>query len=130
MTCRHSAYDPNCSSYKDRLASLKADYQREVLSQVTPDAENFEIEEHAIIGKHLVLKVKYPNCKKCSYEGMKVMVFLHCDIGDAIKWRKIDPHFRASGPVKSKKEAPGPNARFPASPEGWQDAIDYATKAK
>jgi hypothetical protein len=25
-------------------------------------------------------------------------------------------------------EAPSPAARFPASPEGWQDALDYAAK--
>lgn len=93
----------------------------------TPDAENFTIEDAVVVGENLVLKVKYPNCKRCTYEGNKVMVYLKTDPLKALKWKKIDPHFR--GPGRTDKEAPSPAARFPASPEGWQDALAFA-KAK
>jgi hypothetical protein len=103
---------------------------------MTPDKQKYEIEEVQQVGPHLVMKVKYPNCSSCAYEGNKVMVFLNCSPLDAMRWREIDPHFRA--PVKSpgaptshsiteaKKKAPSPAARFPASAEGWTDAITYA----
>ena len=66
----------------------------------------------------MVLKVKYPSCKNCSYEGIKVMVFLDTTALDALRWKRIDPHF--------KDKAPSPAARFPASDEGWNDALAYA----
>ena len=73
------------------------------------------------------MKVKYPNCAKCSFEGEKVMVFLNITEAEALRWRKIDPHF--TDPAKyspGSREAPGPAARFPASNDGWVDAMRYA----
>lgn len=75
-----------------------------------------------------MLEVLYPNCNKCSYEGRKVMVFLNVSEMTALKWRKIDPHFRDT--PTSENEAPGPAARFPASDVGWDDAITYAEGKK
>jgi len=81
------------------------------------------------------MKVKYPSCKKCDYEGNKVMVFLNVSEKDILKWKEIDPHFRA--PVEDQyvksinrepRKAPSPAARFPASDEGWKDAIEYAKR--
>lgn len=92
----------------------------------TPDATKFEIEDVQQVGAHLVMKVKYPNCRACAYEGNKVMVFLNTTPLQAMKWRRIDPHFRAAGKYENAKEAPSPVARFPASPAGWKDAYDYA----
>lgn len=119
MICRHSPGDPDCGSYSRSYASS---------SITTPDASNYSIEEVARCGNHLILKVKYPNCSNCAFEGTKVMVFLNVTELQALRWRKIDPHFRG---VKSiKDEAPSPAARFPASAEGWQDALDYAKNKK
>ena len=78
------------------------------------------------MGAHLVMKVKYPNCALCAYEGQKVMVFLNVTEAQVLKWRRIDPHFRATKALP--QEAPSPAARFPASQEGWRDALDYAAK--
>jgi hypothetical protein len=78
------------------------------------------------IGKHLVMKVKYPNCFKCAFEGNKLMVFLNVTEVQVLRWRKIDPHFRPTPLASSAIEAPSPAARFPASPDGWADAIAYA----
>ena len=129
MTCRHGPYDPNCGSYSGNIIRLKRDYREQILDEVkanTPDAANFEIEEVEQVNDHLVLRVKYPNCATCSYEGSKVMVFLNTSMKDALKWRTIDPHFREPG-NHTPKEAPSPDARFPGSPEGWRDAMSYTS---
>jgi hypothetical protein len=117
MTCRHEPGDPNCSSspnYRRLYESAPA----------TPDAASYSIEEVERMGANLVMKVKYPNCARCAYEGVKVLVFLNVTEAQVLKWRKIDPHFRAD--KAAPHEAPSPAARFPASAEGWQDALGYA----
>jgi hypothetical protein len=118
MTCRHAKGDPHCSSTRAQYDS----------SPTTPDKRNYEIEDVERVGAHLVMKVRYPNCALCSYEGRKVMVFLNVTEKDALQWREIDPHFAAprKSPLPLPKTAPSPAARFPASPEGWTDALAYA----
>lgn len=120
MVCRHEKGDPNCSS--------SPNYRRlyEETQTVTPDSTRYSIEEVERVGPHLVMKVKYPNCARCAYEGVKVLVFLNVTEAQVLKWRRIDPHFR--GAKSLAQEAPSPAARFPASAEGWRDALDYATK--
>jgi len=118
MTCRHSAGDPNCS----KSSSYRAPYQE----PKTPDKENYEILEVADVGGNLVLKVLYPNCSKCAYEGTKIMVFLGVTTLQALKWRIIDPHFGDPSTKLTPKHAPFPSARFPATQEGWADALAYA----
>jgi hypothetical protein len=126
MTCHHSAGDPNCSSTQRHYETSREleDLRKKINS---PDSENFEVVQVEQIGKHMVLKVLYPNCEKCSYEGNKVMVFLNTSPADALLWKKIDPHFRDNKRhAKLRQEAPSPEARFPASEKGWMDAIAYA----
>jgi len=127
MTCRHSPGDPNCSSHPNHPDNPANIYRREVEAK-TPDAERFEIIDMVRCGPHVVLKVKYPNCSRCSYEGTKVMVYLDVSESQIIRWRKIDPHFRENRNNLPPREAPGPAARFPASDEGWADAIAYAER--
>lgn len=122
MTCRHAAGDPNCSS----SAAYQLRQAQKYRAQTTPDVEKYEIVRVERAGPHLVLEVLYPNCSKCSYEGRKVMVFLSVPEVDVLRWRKIDPHFRAPDKARNPKEAPGPVARFPASEEGWRDAVAWA----
>lgn len=52
------------------------------------------------------------------------MVFLNVSSLDALKWKKIDPHFRL--PPYEINAAPSPAARFPADSVGWSDAIVFA----
>jgi len=125
MTCRHSKGDPSCSSNQPRYVTKEKIVYRDKLVPITPDADNYTIEQIHREGPHLVIKAKYPNCAKCSYEGIKIMVFLNVTESDVIQWKKIDPHFREIKKVFYKKDAPGPAARFPASQEGWEDAIAY-----
>lgn len=140
MTCRHGPGDTNCSSHPYNVAAREAEYREEERRRqakeeleakryaMTPDKEKYEIVDFKRVGPHLVLKVVYPNCSKCSYEGNKVMVFLNVSESDVVKWRVIDPHFRERTPQQnSPREAPGPSARFPATTEGWNDAIAYAS---
>src|SRR3954464_15358276 len=112
MTCHHGPGDTSCSSYQS-------------FAPLTPDSSNYTIEDVCRVGQNVVLKVKYPNCSNCAYEGNKVMVFLNVTETQILRWKKIDPHFR--DPVRAilSSEAPSPAARFPASPEGWKDAIQY-----
>lgn len=134
MTCKHDdpINNPSCTSYRtpERQAADLAKAREEVMQRFnipsTPDSANFDVEEVAEIGCHLVLKVRYPNCQKCSYEGAKVMVFANSSLKDAIRWKKIDPHFREPDVVPNHLTAPSPIARFPASKEGWDLAIAFA----
>ena len=135
MTCRHGPGDPYCSKnrpqyYEDtdkvnRLEKKIKELEAELAGQ-NPDNSRFEIEEIEEVGPHLVAKIKYPNCAKCSYEGVKIMVFLNVSLKDVIKWRIIDPHFKQALREADPKRAPSPAARFPGSAEGWQDAMNYA----
>lgn len=126
MTCRHEAGDPNCSSSPEyqRRTRLKSFEER------TPDPDKFEIVDVEQVGPHLVLKVKYLSCVKCAFEGTKVLVIFNSTIKDVIRWKRIDPHFRdpsAAGlPYGTAKESPSPAARFPGSPQGWTDAMEWA----
>ena len=110
----------------------------------TPDKTKYEIVDVAREGPHLTLKVRYPNCALCAYEGVKVLVFLDVAEVAVLKWREIDPHFRPpekppkltpskDGPPRPSRTwqrlqetaAPSPAARFPASEQGWNDALAY-----
>lgn len=115
MTCRHGANDPSCSSYRPPPPLPP-----------TPNPKEFEVEDAKEVGLHLVLKVKYPSCKDCSFEGSKILVFLLTSTLNALRWREIDPHFRDPKASTLLTQAPSPSARFPASHEGWLDAIAYA----
>jgi len=118
MVCRHSPGDPSCSSHPSNRYRYES-------TPVTPDAKNYSIEDVARVGRNLVMKVKYPNCSSCAYEGTKVLVFLKVTELEALKWKEIDPHFRDPKRTMAAR-APSPAARFPASNEGWNDAVEYA----
>lgn len=120
MICHHDARDPECSS---NGGGYKSDYRYEP-PVTTPDSSKFEIQDVEEVGKILVMKVRYPNCGNCSYEGNKILVFENVALKQVLKWRKIDPHFRATTTLNN--EAPSPIARFPGSKEGWKDALAYA----
>lgn len=92
----------------------------------TPDASRYNIVDSAQIGNNLVLKVKYPNCSSCAFEGTKVMVYLGVLALAALKWKSIDPHFHDKKVTDTM--APSPAARFPATEQGWTDAINYASR--
>ena len=117
MTCRHRPGDPSCSANRPTYQDT---------GPPTPDKTKYTIEEVERVGLNLVLKVLYPNCSRCAYKGNKVLVYLNVSEKDVLRWRVIDPHFRAPHPKGLPHEAPTPAARFPASPEGWQDALAYA----
>lgn len=133
MTCRHEKGDPACGQYARDAARAdreQAQRDREKLQADiyarTPDADKYQIIQVHRCGEHLVLKVRYPNCAKCAYEGTKVMVFLHVSEAMALSWRRIDPHFREQKNAEMFGGAPPPAARFPASEDGWKDAVHYA----
>lgn len=137
LICRHSPGDPDCGKngggYVREMSEATARENERLKKQVadmsSPKTDEFDMVEVEPVGEHLVVKARYPNCAKCAYEGNKVMVFLNASVKDALFWKLVDPHFRDPAPARRKKsEAPSPAARFPASPEGWQDALDYARR--
>ena len=136
MTCRcsttaeHNARAAETDAYyaqtqrdaKDRKAAQKI----ALLKSRTPNPNEYEIEDMVRIGSHVVMRVKYPSCTACSFEGSKIMVLLDVAEREVVRWRRIDPHFR--GPEElPPTSAPSPAARFPGTDVGWLDAINYAT---
>ena len=101
-----------------------ADRRYAELAARTPNPDEFEIEDVEQVGKHLVMRVKYPSCSKCAWEGLKTMVIPNATLKEAIKWKRIDPHFRKG--KSDPKEAPSPIARFPGSVEDLKMAIEWA----
>jgi hypothetical protein len=102
----------------NRIRSLESE-----IASLTPDNSNYEILDAQEVGCNLVVKVKYTGCK-CSYQGVKIMVFLNTKAIGALKWKKLDPHFRDGMILEGMNKSPA--ARFPATKEGWEDAITYA----
>ena len=128
MTCRCSSGVVHAQREADQAAASRRS-ELEYAKALTPDATKYEIVDLDRVGAHLVVKVRYPNCTRCSYEGNKVLVFLNVTEKQALLWREIDPHFRPPDKLIRPHQAPSPAARFPASPEGWRDALQYAKSA-
>lgn len=130
MTCRHpDGYHFTNKQLEAHFRRLKENQRKNpqmaLEGDLSPDPDRYEIVLAEVVGEHLVMRIRYPSCAKCAYEGEKVMVFLHTSALDALRWKRIDPHFRGPGPV-GQTEAPSPDARFPASEAGWTDAVTYA----
>jgi hypothetical protein len=71
------------------------------------------IERHSVIGRCLVLMVRYPDCQ--NYEGLKILLYRDVSPADLVK-QGIDPHFLGKAGYVS------PIARFEPTPEGWRMA--------
>lgn len=125
---RQAADDLHRRQAQDREA-VNAKRIRE-LAERSPNPDEFKIVDYAEAHKHLVLRVRYPSCVRCSYDQCKVMVFFSVTMKQALRWTRIDPHFREAGSasVLVTDQAPSPAARFPASAEGWADAVAYAER--
>lgn len=140
MICRHAPGDPNCGSTvggyqwheneraaeeSRRYAEARAEREK---YEMSPQPDDAEIIDMVRIGPHVVVKARYKSCKKCAYEGVKIMVYLGVTEMQLAKWRELDPHFADPAAVSKRaaRQAPAPAARFPASKEGWEDALAYA----
>ena len=95
-----------------------------------PDNTDFEIVEYSEDGPWMALKVRFPSCDSCSFEGIKVLVYYGVKPIDVMRWKKIDPHFREPSTVIANFEAPPPRARFPADSVGWDTACNYGRMKK
>lgn len=121
---RASEFAASSARYEEERNQQKIKKLEQTIASMSPDPTRYEIIDAVEAGPHLVVKAKFPSCSACAYEGNKVLVYLNVKALDAIKWKKLDPHFR---PDKAAiYEAPSPAARFPASDEGWRDALAFA----
>jgi hypothetical protein len=126
MTCRHADNDPACGGYEGRVADarkLVKEYEDRRGQKPQPDPNTYEVKEAHEVADHLCLRVEYPNTS--GIDKTKVLVFLKTSAADALRWKEIDPFFR-DPKDKPVRRAPSPNAMFPSTEEGWQDAIEYA----
>jgi hypothetical protein len=148
MVCRHREGDRDCTTQypgsvigppgrgwdntPDDSKTTTSETRSTKTKRKNPDksnASNYRILKLQRIAEHLVLKIEYPSCKDCSFEGIKVLVLLDVPEEQALLWRTIDPHFRDG--VCPPDHAPSPAARFPNTDQGWSDALAYTqTKVK
>lgn len=56
-----------------------------------PNPSNYDVLESEQIGKCLIVKIRYPDCK--NYEGVKILVYLGTTLFELRKQKHIDPHF-------------------------------------
>jgi hypothetical protein len=127
MTCRHAPGDPAHGQAAREAAAYDMVQMHKKLEDLERRSNNtkFEIVDLYECPAGLILKVRYPDCSACFYEGTKILVYVGKSVRDAIKWRKIDPHFADPAKVRPANEAPPPSARFPASSDGWNGAVEY-----
>lgn len=129
MVCRCSSPEVHAQREIDRT---REDYRalekklKEVQNRSTIQSDVFQIMDVVEVSGNLVLKVRYPSCRDCAFDGDKVLVFKSATAIKALKWIRIDPHFRNPKKELFDNEAPAPTARFPPTSEGWSDAIAYA----
>lgn len=102
-----------------------ASWARRAQRNDTPNPDEYDIIRTEEVGRWLLVEAQYPSCSECSYEGRKLLVFAETSRENALKWKKLDPHFRGPSVPPPKREAPSPRARFPATPEGWDDAKSF-----
>ncbi len=93
-------------------------YSVRTVQRANPDPRNFSIEKITRVGKHVVVRVRYPNCQ--NYEGEKVLLIRNTTEGQVRAATFLDPHFCESSVHLT------PFARFEPTEAGWQAAIACA----
>jgi len=84
-----------------------------------PNPRNFIILKHEVVGRFVILEVKYPDCT--NFEGIKILVFRDIPLHELLGRKELDPHFSRS------KSAP--IARFSPQKTGWALARKFCTAA-
>lgn len=77
MTCKCVGGPDGAIHARREMAHEREAYQRVEADRKakTADPTHFDIEDIEEITPYLAMRVKYPSCTKCEYEGKKVMVF-------------------------------------------------------
>lgn len=79
-----------------------------------PNPKRFKILKVASFGVFVACRVHYPDCT--TYGGEKILVYRMTD-GWLFRQKELDPHFL--------ENESSPIARFPATEEGWEDAMNF-----
>lgn len=80
-----------------------------------PNPYRFQIQQAFVWNKHILVRVKYPDCT--TFEGEKLMLFLNTTLEQITKARFLDPHF-SNGPGLH------PAARFEPTDRGLDMAFE------
>lgn len=134
MTCRCGSASEHARRAAETAESnrrAEVSYLREELKKYENDLSNFVVNDLEEINGCLILKVEYKHKTRraqpdCTFNGTKILVYEGKTAKDAIKWKKIDPHFRSKN-SRSPYEAPSPTARFPGDERGWIHAKAFAS---
>lgn len=102
----HIGFSSSCSSY---------DIKKPKLQDCNPNPNRYNIRKSLVIGKYLIIRIEYPDCK--NFEGEKILVYHNIDLKDLLAQKAIDPHFSESTKFYS------PIARFIPTSVGWEMAI-------
>ncbi len=114
------------SSHKDKSRSLIHFSDSKISKKITviesktlpnPRPDNYKIIKSEKINDYLVLKIKYLDC--INYEGVKILVFIDCNLSDLLNQKLIDPHFCDNVNFYS------PIARFLPTDLGWDMACEF-----
>ena len=81
-----------------------------------PNPSDFKITNILQIKKHVVVRLRYPDCT--NFNGAKICVFRNVTIKQVRAWEEIDPHFFVG------KQSPF--ARFKPDNDGWEMALTVA----
>jgi hypothetical protein len=133
MSCHHSPDDLECTSHPRHQEYIELKSKPRPKKIDVPDMTKYTILEVQPYNTSILLKVQYENCKEqaCSYKGTKILVWLNTPLINVVKWRRIDPHFLEQDKTKLPEDtAPSPDARFPASAEGYRNAIKFMEYAR
>ena len=107
-------YDKECN-YKHRPTPVPIATSKQSFGN--PNPLNFNIIRTSQIKNYLLVEVAYPDCY--NYEGIKLLVYKDCTVGDIIKQGSMDPHFSENKTLHS------PIARFVPTNEGWSMAESF-----
>lgn len=88
----------------------------------SPNPKNYRVVKSQTVGHHLVVVLKYPDCK--NYEGKKILLYRNMALDSLLSQEEIDPHFSNTAKYLS------PFARFEPTTDGWAAAIQLAGSLK
>ncbi len=113
----------NCGVYPENVRTVYKTEIKEKLVPVfapNPNPAHFEVLEAEQVGRHVVAKIRYPDC--INFEGEKICLYLATTMDALARAKRLDPHFTDEVKLGSLS----PFARFKPTKDGWNIAVKVA----